>query len=63
MPTETIEQVNQDIINRYERMLSEEQLHLTLICAFHSEASKIFQETSVAIIDTLIDSVEKLKQI
>ena len=58
-----IEQVKHDIINRYERMLSDEQLHLTLICAFHSEASKVFQETSVAVIDILIDAIAKLKQI
>ena len=58
-----IEQVKQDIIKRYERMLSEEQLHLTLICAFNSEASKVFQECSIATIDILIDAIEKLRKI
>ena len=58
--TETIEQVKQDIIKRYERLLKEEQLCYSLICQFNSE-EKVLQAVCVSLMDCLIDNINSLK--
>ena len=59
----TIEELKPYFIERYERLLKEEQFHLSILSGYNlsPETIKVLQESSIATIDILIDSINRLK--